>query len=149
MREQLERKISSSTASTTPSLSQGSSVASLNSSAFNSSVKNESSAGVSNGALVAPSNPYGGADSTTNVPKYSLTREKNREAAQRCREKRKKWIATIQNENKQLQVRMSEFDGFLGLEIYFEVLLLRCIPFFLRCRPFGKLRISQELSVRF
>ncbi|XP_075250964.1 uncharacterized protein LOC142343152 isoform X2 [Convolutriloba macropyga] len=45
-------------------------------------------------------------DSTTKVgegdPKYSLTREKNREAAQRCREKRKKWITSIQDENKRL-----------------------------------------------
>ena len=50
-------------------------------------------------------------DSTTKVgegdPKYSLTREKNREAAQRCREKRKKWITSIQDENKRLNV--SEF----------------------------------------
>ena len=48
------------------------------------------------------------ADSTTRLgeqdPRYSLTREKNREAAQRCREKRKKWIANLQEENSKMKV---------------------------------------------
>ncbi len=63
-----------------------------------------------------------------------------------------------------LKVRRPHLHIFLGLEIYFERLLPRWIFlgleiyfeyyssdkfFFFRCRPFGKLQISQKLPVGF
>ena len=109
MREQLERKLHSSNG--THQLQQMQ--VKTTSSAFlkenaNTQLGSQVPLQLNNPLPTLPSGSNSVADSTTRLeetePKYSLTREKNREAAQRCREKRKKWIANIQDENKRLNV---------------------------------------------